>query len=193
MKKFIGDLNFSVHAKTGYYASTAVVIYGADRKPFYAAKAGAQFNLPKGIYGIDGFVNVLPAPIDYELPFYPVERDDRKYSEVIVKVTPNKNKASVIFAFDKANIFLDPSIVKLGMCCFCYAVEHELAHALYIKSDTDTDTHDDVENRCDTYAEHRLIERGFNPSQCKAANQTLLKSGWRKSECNNRMHEHFSK
>lgn len=119
---------------------------------------------------------------------YPIERSDRPYSKIIVNVIDNPHKASVIFQNNAANIFIDHSIEKMPLFCKCYVIAHEVAHSKYIGVDPD-----DLECKCDAHGEQRLIDLGFNPSQLQAANKILLRSGWRRKECENRMKKHFSK
>lgn len=177
-----------VPAKTGYRALTDISVFDHEGGAFYATTAGNRFNLPRGDFRLSGKVERLPVPLSYELAIHAFERDDRPYREVIVKACNNPNKASVIFENGIARIFIDHSIAKMPMACRCYVISHELAHAHYVGS-----TPQELETMCDEYGEHRLLDRGFNPSQLAAANKLLLKSGWRKDACMHRMLTNFAK
>lgn len=184
-------INFPVTSKSGFIALTDVVICGSDGKFFHAASPGQKFNMPKGNYFLSGKVNNLPAPLNSDIAFYPFERDDRQWNEYKIFVCNNPNKASVIFASGIAFIFLDHSIAELPSPCVQYAIEHELAHAHYKQKKGEKA--EEVENRCDCYAEHKMLQDGYNPSQLKFANNQLLSRKWRKHKCTQRMKNNFGK
>lgn len=182
---------FQLEKKTGFCAYSDVVIFDKNGKPFYATKEGTKFNLPSGIFSINGNAGKLSVPLNFEMPFYPFERDDRDYDSYKIIWCNNPHKASVSFKNRVATIYKDYSMKNLPLPCDLYLTGHELAHAHYILQKGEHP--EELEKRCDEYCEHRLIDLGLNPSQLLVANKMLLKSGWRKAECDHRMHANFSK
>lgn len=181
----------TVTTKTGFFALSDLKVFDRNGRPFYATTKGRCFNLPIGNYTITGKAEQLNAPLEQDVPFYPFERNDRNYSRVEIHWCKNPNKASVVFENNVAHLFIDESFKNIPLPCFLYLCAHELAHAHYKLQDGEKP--EEVENRCDNWAEHTLLEKGFNPSQIQEANHFLLKSNWRKHNCTDRMKENFSK
>lgn len=178
----------SIPKKMGYEAITDLIIVDQNNKPFYVTKRGQKFNMPAGKFGVMGMMKGMTKPIDYELPIiYAIERSDREFKKVICDYVKNPNKASVAFVAGTARIFLDEQFKEYPLACTLYLIAHECAHSKY------NGEGDELENKCDAYAEHTLIDLGLNPSQIKQCNEMLLRSGWRKKQCEKRMEKHFSK
>lgn len=145
--------------KTGFETNApAVAVYNSDFSPFYVkTRQGSklQFNLPPGAYYCEQELTRLKKPVVYKLPTLP--SPERKVimpsAPIQIIFRPNPNKCSIFL--NLGLIVCDPSIKIKSRSEQLFVMYHELGHYMY-----------KTEKYCDIYATHRLIEEGYNPSQC---------------------------
>lgn len=144
-------------------------------KPFYVVNKQTPFafNLPKGVYECNLEVKKLDKPVVYSTPSLPSrERTVKLPKNFKVLLIDNPNKCSVVM--ELGLILLDKSLKESPEPFIVYILFHELGHFFY-KS----------EDKCDRFAEYQMLKRGYNPSQCKYANNITLRCEDRKKLSNN--------
>lgn len=148
---------------TGYKSNDRnILILNSDGTIFYDqpnTTGEIYFNLPKGLYETKN--NLTPSEFrKYKLPN--LAPHDKKFvfpKDIKIVVRPNKNKCSIDTA---ANIiYIDPSINKLPKNVRIFVLLHEVGHYLWKIADTPN-----AEKYCDTFACRKMLEIGFNPTQC---------------------------
>jgi len=144
--------------KTGYTTDAEnVAIYNDDFSPFYVkarVSGKLEFNLPAGAYFCEQQLTELKKPIDYKTPALP--KPERKVNipeSIQIIFRHNPNKCSIFL--NLGLIIADPSVNIKSRAEKMFIIYHELGHYMY-----------KTEKYCDMYATKRLIEDGFNPSQC---------------------------
>ena len=148
-----------ISKKTGFTTDAPnVAIYNDDFSPFYVkTRQGSklQFNLPPGAYYCEQPLTQLKKPVEYKLPALP--KPERKVilpsNPIQIIFRPNPNKCSIFL--NLGLIVCDPSIQVKSRAEKMFVIYHELGHYMY-----------KTEKFCDIYAACRMIEDGFNPSQC---------------------------
>ena len=153
-------MRISIKNKTGFEtAAKAIAIYSEDFAPFYymEAKQGKliKFNLPAGVYFCEENIKQLPKPIEYKTPNLPKPEREFRHPEKPIEIIfrPNPNKCSIFL--ELGLIVAAPSINLKTRSEKMFVIYHELGHYMY-KS----------EHLCDQYAVKRMLEEGYNPSQC---------------------------
>ncbi len=147
--------------KTGFETRSPFIIYDEREIEFYSSnftnkiKEGkkAKFNLPKGIYFIQGFIYKLSKPVHFDsIKLPPKERNFPKQRYKIVFGENKKNKCTI---FHKKGIIFFDNVFRIAPKYILYDIYfHELGHQYYI-----------TEKYADRYATKRLLELGFNPTQ----------------------------
>jgi hypothetical protein len=113
-----------------------------------------QFNLPKGNYITDNNLQVLSSPVKYSVPSLPSpEKNIQPPADIEIVWMDNPNKCSILL--NTGLIVCSPYIKSKSRAEQMFIIYHELGHYLY-----------STEKYCDLYATKRMIEEGFNPSQC---------------------------
>jgi hypothetical protein len=145
--------------KTGFETDApAVAVYNDDFSPFYVkARTGSklQFNLPPGAYFCEQNIKQLQKPVNYKMPALPKPERKVQLPQTPIQIIfrPNPNKCSIFL--NLGLIVCDPSIQIKSRAEKMFVIYHELGHYMY-----------KTEKFCDMYATQRMIEDGFNPSQC---------------------------
>lgn len=148
-----------INKKTGFETDAAnVAIYNSDFSPFYVkTRQGSklEFNLPPGAYYCEQKLTQLKKPVEYKAPALP--KPERKLNlpsnPIQIIFRPNPNKCSIFL--NLGLIVCDPSIKIKSKAEQMFVVYHEIGHYLY-----------KTEKFCDMYAAARMLEDGYNPSQC---------------------------
>lgn len=136
-----------------------IIILDNTHKPFYYFPNDngneITFNLPSGEYFTDCNILPLSNALKYDLPKLPRDEKNVKYpKDFILNIEPNKNKCSV--DIKTGQIYFDTKLFnewekpKINFVLF-----HELSHCHYF-----------TEWKCDVFAASKMLEIGFNPSQC---------------------------
>lgn len=153
-------MQINLSKKTGFKTDAkAVAVYCSDFAPFYymESKNGKpiEFNLPPGNYICEQQLQVMPKPIEYKTPALPKAEREYKHPNKAIEIIfrPNPNKCSIFL--ELGLIVADNSIKTKTIPEQKFVIYHELGHYLY-KS----------EHLCDLYAVKRMLEEGYNPSQC---------------------------
>ena len=141
--------------------------------PFYIREGKGRFNLPKGEYDIKcDEVKRLRKPVRMKLPrLAKRDRFDIPLPESItVEYVDNPNKMS-IFLRD-GEIFADPHFLDYPSYVRTFVFFHEIGHYFYYG-----------EHNCDLFSARKMLERGYNQSQIRIA-QNLTLSGRSQNRCN---------
>lgn len=144
--------------KTGFKSSDSVIcIYDEDYAPFYLMNNKGKeikFNLPKGTYHTENTISALQSPVHYALPDLPKREKNISVPDSIEIVwSENPHKCSIMLNIGL--IVCSPYIKSKSRAEQMFIIYHELGHYLY-----------KTEAFCDLYATKRMLEDGFNPSQC---------------------------
>jgi hypothetical protein len=161
--------------KSGFFCYGSPRIYLRGELFYYHKgneKGKFYFNLPKGIYQSEGEIYKLKKPIVKHLPKLPKREVFYKIpKKVKVIITKNKNKCSIDLR--KNTIYLDPEISKKGYSELTFVLFHEIGHYYY-----------KTEEKCDLFAARKMLEMGFNPSQCGLSiNNTLSDYSQERKKC----------
>ena len=128
---------------------------------FRSVKNEVSFNLPKGNYETENRL-IKTEPIIYKTPELPTpERNIKAPDDLKIIVSTNPNKCSV--AKQKGLIILDPSLLKEPKPFLHFILFHEVGHYDY-----------ETEWKCDVFAAKKMLELGYNPSQCLYAQYVSL-------------------
>jgi len=154
MKKII------LETKKGFTSILPFKIYDLKEILFYSSDFVSKisqgkrlfFNLPVGIYLLDGFIIELPKPVKYKeiiLPAFERNKPKKNY-KIIFGSNPNK---CTIF-YDKGVILFDSTFLNRPLYERYNIYFHELGHHYY-----------KTEKFADLFAAKKMLEKGFNPSQ----------------------------
>lgn len=152
---------------TGFETTAHTVeIFDGAARPFYFLenKEGKRvtFNLPPGKYLPACEIKPLEKPLRYVCPELPKkEKSVPVVPELDITVGSNPNKASYKNA--TGEMFIDYSIWNKAIPERRFVMGHELAHTYYF-----------TEWKCDVFSAAKMLERGYNPSQCFYANHHCL-------------------
>jgi|688.fasta_scaffold40170_10 hypothetical protein len=143
-------------------------------KLFYSNQTGEKinFNLPKGRYFIECDTMY---PIDKKLVYITpkIEHLREKFIKmkpIKINIVENRNKASISVA--DGNIFFDEKIhSEWATPKKVFILGHELGHN-YFKS----------EDLCDLFSAKKMLENGFNLSQCYYSSVKCLKNNPSRNE-----------
>lgn len=168
---------FEVQKLTAYKCyDCIIVIYSTLNrcKPFYYKNNSNGneiiFNLPKGIYYTKNRIDELPKPLTYVLPRLPLaERRAKQPNSLTVYIGENPNKCSI--KRSTGEIFIDDGLRVLPIPFLHFILFHELGHYFY-----------KTEWKADLYAVKKMIDCGYNPTQCLYAHYLCLseRQGFRK-------------
>ncbi|MCK9479762.1 MAG: hypothetical protein M0R40_09755 [Firmicutes bacterium] len=158
----------------GFYrtGSGPVLILDERGVPFYdtryLAKNPTEFNLPTGQYTqVEGKFQQRVEPVKYELaPMPPKQRNKRKDPERF-EVVFGDNPHKCTIDWDTEQIIFDHHLENLPLPCLIYILYHEFAHRWYgcRCSRKNCPECEIAEIACDRYAQNRMLETGYNPSQ----------------------------
>ena len=156
---------FKVSNPSGFKTNDRfILILNSDGTIFYSMEnktGGAlHFNLPKGLY--ESSNNLIPSP------FRVYNRPTIKARDPLVKLPknisiikkPNRNKCSIDTQLN--TIYIDPSLYNLPRNVWTFVLIHELGHYWWTRAKHGAD----AEKYCDDFACAKMLELGFNPSQC---------------------------
>jgi hypothetical protein len=148
----------SLDKKTGFKSLDSVIcIYDEDYAPFYfMTNKGKEirFNLPKGTYHTENAITYLQSPVHYSTPDLPKKEKNLTPPDSI-EIVWNENPHKCSILLNIGLIVCSPYIRSKSRAEQMFIIYHELGHYLY-----------KTESYCDLYATKRMIEDGFNPSQC---------------------------
>lgn len=173
-------MNVNLHHVTGFHAPYSVQVY-KDGELFYSftKQGGFCFNLPAGIYTIQGGCERLVAPVRFEPKRIRRKPDVKgKPANITITIKPTPFKAFIIPKL--GSIVIDPSIVKQGQIVYDWVLSHELGHLKHSKP-RKGETIQKVEKAADAYAFNRMLLLGYNPSQISIAILTSLNCGYARS------------
>jgi hypothetical protein len=169
--------NLILDQKTGFHNPDPlipVVIVDERGIPFYETthleRRPARFNLPPGSYRVlSGKFYKMPAPVDYPLlPIMPPMRRMRKNPERFNIVFCDNPRHKCTVDWDDETIYFDHELEAMPLPNLIYILFHEYGHRYYGCNCTKPLTCPkcrEAELQCDRYAQNRMLERGYNPSQ----------------------------
>lgn len=159
---------FSISEKSGFFCGDEVVricTTSPRLKTFYLKqnpKRELYFNLPEGEYTTDNDLEQLERPLTYHTPELPEpERNVKEPKELTIIIEANPNKCSV--AKKKGLIIIDPQLTKEPKPFLTFILFHEIGHYDY-----------KTEWKCDLFSAKKMLEKGYNPSQCMYAQHVSL-------------------
>ena len=157
-------MNLLLHAAKRYKALSNILVFEGVL-PFYAAKKGKEFNLPKGSFKLEGQVKEIPFHFnEINLPEFTPVIALKPLSIVFVDNYPNKCSVWL----ESGKVVADSNFKFLPSFVFMYIMFHEVGH-FYFRGNEELS-----EIQCDTFARQKMLERGFNPSQIDLAIQVSL-------------------
>ena len=144
-----------------------------DNKTLYFQDnpAGVEmtFNVPAGKWTTQNKLRKLKKPLVYICPPLAEPELHRERKPFKFRVENNPNKVTISFAFKNfADIKCDPEIWAQSIPAFTFVMMHEHGHYYYGGKDKDKDPtgYYASETKCDIYACNKMLQNGFNPSQC---------------------------
>ena len=143
------------------FHGTDIEIYH-EGKPFYFFEGETFFNLPKGTFDSVGNVDRLERRIVYNIPELHKPEKFVKMKPLKIHIEDNPNKASIDIR--TGNVFFDEELnSKLYVPNKVFVLGHELGHNFYKN-----------ECKCDLFSAKKMLENGFNPSQCFHSSSVCL-------------------
>ena len=143
------------------FHGTDVEIYH-EGKPFYFFEGETFFNLPKGTFESVGRVEQLKNRIVYDTPSLSKPEKFIKMKGIKIHVEENPNKASI--DVNTGNVYFDEDLNnKLYVPNKVFVLGHELGHNYYKD-----------ECKCDFFSAKKMLDNGFNPSQCYHSTSVCL-------------------
>jgi hypothetical protein len=149
-----------LETKTGFssilpfkiYDNKGILFYSSDFVSKISKGERHSFNLPLGLYTVDGFLIKLPQPVKYKEIILPKPERQKEIKKYKIVFGENPNKCTIfydrgIILFDK--VFLSRPLYERYNIYF-----HELGHNFY-----------KTEKFADLFAAKKMLEKGFNPSQ----------------------------
>jgi len=133
-----------------------------------------SFNLICGEWFSENNLVELKKPLKYKTPKLAEPTLKRKFKKFVYEVGENPNKCTIDFSGKDAKVFIDEEINSQEIPHFIFVMFHENAHHFYGGKESGTKEYFEEENKCDTYAAKKMLERGFNPSQCLFAIEMCL-------------------
>ena len=162
MKKVV--LNY----KTGFESEDSFIdILNENLQPFYEKEninigGKINFNLPIGTYYTNNNLTKLKKPVAYILPYLPPpQKHANEPKKLKIVYCDNPNKCSI--DLETGTVFMDEFISDKTQSERTFVLYHELGHYKYL-----------TESLCDLYAVYKMIELGYNPSQCNTAGDECL-------------------
>lgn len=116
-----------------------------------------KFNLPKGVYYYEGYLEKLPKPVFFKEITLPAKERVLPKKKYFIRYGKNPNKCTVNHL--TGEIIFDIAFKDAPKYVLYDIYFHELGHRFYI-----------TESLADLYATKRLLDLGFNPSQIGRAN-----------------------
>lgn len=170
-------MNFvRLNKKTAFRCDGKIKVHTPDGKVFYQMEKRTpfNFNLPGGVYHIEGNCKQLKTPINYK--FKGVRKVESNHplpkpNELVIQYGDNPNKAS-IFVKDHF-ILIDKSYKDAPKVIKDYLIAHEIGHYRY-----------KTERYADEFAQEVLLKKGYPLSLIvQAAASTLMKGNDRIYYC----------
>lgn len=151
---------------SGFLGSDVEVYHNG--KLFYLNDSGEniEFNLPCGSFEIEGKnIECLERPLLYKTPKISIPQKNIKMKEMVIHFVDNPNKASI--HVQSGNTYFDSELAEMWETPKkIFVLGHELGHNFY---------KDEI--LCDIYSAKKMLENGFNPSQCIYSSVTCLSKG----------------
>jgi hypothetical protein len=153
-----------------------VMVTRPDGSVFYQHKKKTPFyfNLPPGLYNIQGEIKILKKPIEYKIQAKRKQESTHvlpKPGELKIEFGDNPNKASIWVK--KHYILLDNQYRKAPEVVKEYLIAHEIGHYRY-----------KTERFADEFAQQVLLDKGFPMSLIvQAAASTLFNGHERHNYC----------
>lgn len=150
----------------GYFGLGEITVYDVDGNLFYDAyfEVPTGFNLPSGVFTIEGNHVELDSLVSFKLPKLPKpERIIKIPNKIKLIEATNPNKATINPS--KGLIVADPSILRSNRVTRAFVLLHELGHHYYV-----------TESKADEFAIYHCIKLGFNPSQIREVAKRTLKN-----------------
>ena len=160
---------------TGFACSdkTICIKQRGDNKTLYFQDnpAGVEmtFNVPAGKWTTNNKLRKLKKPLVYICPPIAEPELHRERKPFKFRVESNPNKVTISFAYKNfADIKCDPEIWAQSIPAFVFVMMHEHGHYYYGGKDKDLNPkgYYASETKCDIYACNKMLQNGFNPSQC---------------------------
>lgn len=136
----------------------------------------------------DNELEKLDRVICYVSPPLQPAKIRRKLKPLVVRVAENPNKCTVDFSNDDyVDMHTDPKLWYDSAIPFLVFIQfHEQGHFKWGNEKPNTKEYFIAESNCDKFACKKMLEKGFNPSQCLFAVELSLSEGessrWRKDE-----------
>lgn len=147
---------------TGWYGVGSVFHNG---KLLYYAPDYVEFNLPIGTFYFEGDFTQLDKPLVYIIPDLPKYEKRIKMKKIDISVVDNPNKASIDVLTGK--VYFDKVIKDdWETAKKVFILGHEIGHNYY-----------KTELFCDLFSAKKMLENGFNPSQCFYSSFYCLSNG----------------
>jgi hypothetical protein len=170
-------MNFvRLNKKGGFHCDGQVKVHTPDGKVFYEFKKKTPFyfNLPKGIYHIEGNVKPLKKAIEYKIKEKRKKESDHalpQRNELKIEFGDNPNKASIWVK--KHYILLDNRYKDAPQVVKDYLIAHEIGHYRF-----------KTERYADEFAQQVLLDKGYPMSLIvQAAASTLFNGHERHNYC----------
>jgi hypothetical protein len=140
-----------------------ILIFDENLRPFYAKKndnhgGKIRFNLPVGTFYTENNLRPLKERIRYKLNDLPAPTKITPLPEKFsFRISPNPNKCST--NLQTGVMVMDTDLAKESRCITDFVKFHELGHYYYSGDENS-------EKNCDIFAINKMLENGYNPSQC---------------------------
>jgi hypothetical protein len=146
--------------KTGFSSILPFKIFDTKGILFYSSefvnkieKGQRQyFNLPSGIWQLDGFLIKLDKPVKYKEIILPKPERKKPIATYKIVFRANPNKCSIFY--NENLIVFDTSFLTRPLYEKYNIYFHEIGHHFY-----------KTEKFADLFAAKKMLEKGFNPSQ----------------------------
>lgn len=168
--------NLELEQMTGFHnpnPSIPILILDERGIPFYdtsqLANQPSRFNLPAGRYIVMSGKFYRMAPVEYPLlPIATPHRYKRKNPERFEIVFTENPAHKCTIDWDTEKIYFDNSFRDMPLPNLVYVLYHEYGHRYYgcnCLKKSGCKKCAEAELQCDRYAQNRMLETGYNPSQ----------------------------
>lgn len=172
-------MNFQTNKITGFSCSDSkIFVTNQNGKGLYFMEnpkgKKITFNVPKGNWKTENDLSELEKPLKFICPPLPPKTVNREMKKFVFRVGDNPNKCTIDFSGKDADVFIDREIDSQEIPHFVFVMFHENGHFRYGGKKHGTKEYFDDEHFCDVYASTKMLELGFNPSQCIFAIEMCL-------------------
>lgn len=158
---------FSLKEATSFQKITPISIWDENKKPFYinVREGKYKFNLPKGNYYLT-FGELQPLKEFSPIREFTLPKKERnlKIPKSGLKFFVEKTPFVAHIYKNSGRVYLDPSLKNLPKYSRAFIILHEIGHYLYAN-----------EFKADLFAAHRMLKKGYNPSQIYKGFDALIK------------------